>query len=83
MNELEKHPDFNPAIKIDDPDNQKPSVRTDSAGSQSDKTESSGKQTGTSSGANKAVDVGREEEEEDMGLAFFQDEPVPAEVKKG
>ena len=84
MNELEKHPEFNPAIKIDDLDNLKPSVRPDTAGSQTDKTEPSGKQTGTSSGTNKAVEVGRdEEEEEDMGLAFFQDEPVPAEDKKG
>ena len=84
LNELEKHPDFNPAIKIDDLDNLKPSVRPDSAGSQTDdKTEPSGKQTGTSSGTNRAVEVGRDEEEEDMGLAFFQDEPAPAEVKKG
>ena len=85
MNELEKHPDFNPAIKIDDLDNQKPSVRPDSARSQTDKTEPSGKQTGTSSGTNRAVGVGmvEKEEEEDMGLAFFQEEPAPAEVKKG
>ena len=90
MTTLEKHPDFNPAMKIDNMDN----------GTTKDQSESTGNQTGVETNDSKtSLPVSDNENkdsktslptaatdddgDEDMGLAFFQEEPKSSSTKAG
>ena len=84
LSALEKHPDFNPSVKIDGLDNLKASAQSESSGNPVIQTESSGNQAGVAGGGTSLSEKGGGEDgDDDMGLSFFQEDSASAAPKTG
>ena len=90
MATLEKHPDFNPAMKIDNMDNGTTKAQSESTGNQTGvETNDSKTSLPVSDNENKdtkaslPIAAADDDGDDDMGLAFFQEEPKSSNTKAG